>query len=197
MLSFSRELRDLMRVCGIARKTFRECVLSIGWTARRHRPDLRARGYLQCWQEKREVRWRERGLNLLYIWISLDEGWEGGKNESHLHSNIFSRTKSNLNYLRLLFFNLYPIYFSLFVCSQGAYCLSSNLLSLFLYLSPSPHALFWQPLMGAISPLNTCRCLQGFGRDEERKRDGDKERKTAVAGCSGPLRHDIKPDSFC
>lgn len=87
--SFSRELRDLTQVCGIARKTFRECALSIGWTARRHRPDLRARGYLQCWQEKREVRWRERGLNLLYLCISLDEGWERGKNESHLHSNLF------------------------------------------------------------------------------------------------------------
>lgn len=79
--------------------------------------------------------------------------------------------------------------------SVSSHCASFP--SFFISLCPSCSLLTANaaPLMGAISSLNTCRCLQHFGRDGGRKRDGNKERhkKRESSGwcCSGPLRHDI------
>lgn len=128
-----------------------------------------------------------------------------GKNVSHPHENILYRTESNPNYLCPLFFFLSCIIFIFPLCLfftpaarchpacplfpekafRSIYSRCASFPSFFISLCPSCSLLTANaaPLMGAISSLNTCRCLRHFGRDGERQRQRQRQkRERAAAG---------------
>lgn len=129
-----------------------------------------------------KVSYRETGFNLPYLSIPIEEEEEKWRLKK-------KNPKTNLGLLFLSFiFHLHlfftPAAWCHPLCPHSQEGFSFSLLSLcllpLLFISPCPSCSLLTanaaPLMGAISSLNTCRCLQWFGRDRKTKRDGDKGR---------------------